>query len=219
MRSSMGFVCDFEAKVENEIALVYIEQGPVRKSMDLPLAVVKGIAGLTRIKLTIRGSQGYAGTVPMSMRQDPIVVATELIVSLEILFCLASSSKDFASFDVLGFGKAKENQFPVLSRMAMDILSVQASSVASVIRIFIQVIEVVGRCLYCRGATNDATQLTDLRYCVDASSDGSSGVVLTPEVNSFAPGEQTVLSHEDVALLVSFCFHIVPVEINLNQKC
>ncbi|GJQ95254.1 cyclin-dependent kinase G-2-like protein [Tanacetum coccineum] len=39
--------------------------------------------------------------------------------------------KDFASYDVLGFWKSKENQFPVLSRMAMDILSVQASSVAS----------------------------------------------------------------------------------------
>ncbi|GKA42690.1 retrovirus-related pol polyprotein from transposon TNT 1-94 [Tanacetum coccineum] len=46
--------------------------------------------------------------------------------------------KDFAllfecigTFDVLGFWKAKENQFPVLSRMAMDILSVQAYSVAS----------------------------------------------------------------------------------------
>ncbi|GJT18427.1 zinc finger BED domain-containing protein RICESLEEPER 2 [Tanacetum coccineum] len=39
--------------------------------------------------------------------------------------------KDFASYDVLGFWKSKENQFPVLSCMAMDILSVQASSVAS----------------------------------------------------------------------------------------
>ncbi|GKA39760.1 putative reverse transcriptase domain-containing protein [Tanacetum coccineum] len=39
--------------------------------------------------------------------------------------------KDFASFDVLGFWKEKETMFPVLSRMAMDIISVQASSVAS----------------------------------------------------------------------------------------
>ncbi|GJY22887.1 zinc finger BED domain-containing protein RICESLEEPER 2-like protein, partial [Tanacetum coccineum] len=37
----------------------------------------------------------------------------------------------FASYDVLGFWKAKESQFPVLSRMAQDILSVQATSVAS----------------------------------------------------------------------------------------
>nr|GEU78524.1 zinc finger BED domain-containing protein RICESLEEPER 2-like [Tanacetum cinerariifolium] len=38
---------------------------------------------------------------------------------------------EFETFDVLGFWKAKETMFPVLSRMAMDILSVQATSVAS----------------------------------------------------------------------------------------
>ncbi|GJS68448.1 allantoate deiminase 2 [Tanacetum coccineum] len=64
---------------------VHIEQGPVLEAVGLPLAVVKGIAGQTRIKLTVRGSQGHAGTVPMSMRQDPMVAAAELIVSLESL--------------------------------------------------------------------------------------------------------------------------------------
>nr|GEZ23837.1 TMV resistance protein N-like [Tanacetum cinerariifolium] len=39
--------------------------------------------------------------------------------------------KEFATFDVLGFWKEKETIFPVLSRMAMDLISVQASSVAS----------------------------------------------------------------------------------------
>nr|GEX68827.1 zinc finger BED domain-containing protein RICESLEEPER 2-like [Tanacetum cinerariifolium] len=39
--------------------------------------------------------------------------------------------KEFAAFDILGFWKGKEIMFPVLSRMAMDIISVQASSVAS----------------------------------------------------------------------------------------
>ncbi|GKD20400.1 zinc finger BED domain-containing protein RICESLEEPER 2 [Tanacetum coccineum] len=38
---------------------------------------------------------------------------------------------EFASFDVLGFWKAKESMFHVLSRMAPDILNVQATSVAS----------------------------------------------------------------------------------------
>ncbi|GJY02231.1 zinc finger BED domain-containing protein RICESLEEPER 2 [Tanacetum coccineum] len=36
--------------------------------------------------------------------------------------------KAFATFDVLGFWKEKETMFPVLSSMAMDIISVQASS-------------------------------------------------------------------------------------------
>ncbi|GJR02827.1 zinc finger BED domain-containing protein RICESLEEPER 2 [Tanacetum coccineum] len=38
---------------------------------------------------------------------------------------------EFKTFDVLDFWKAKETMFPILSRMAMDILSVQATSVAS----------------------------------------------------------------------------------------
>ncbi|KAJ9564804.1 hypothetical protein OSB04_000770 [Centaurea solstitialis] len=73
---------------------VHIEQGPVLESIGLPLAVVKGIAGQTRLKLTVRGSQGHAGTVPMSMRQDPMVAAAELIVSLE---SLCKRPQDFIS--------------------------------------------------------------------------------------------------------------------------
>ncbi|GJW76764.1 zinc finger BED domain-containing protein RICESLEEPER 2 [Tanacetum coccineum] len=38
---------------------------------------------------------------------------------------------EFAGFDVLGFWKAKESMFPILSRMAMDLISVQATLVAS----------------------------------------------------------------------------------------
>nr|GFA04063.1 zinc finger BED domain-containing protein RICESLEEPER 2 [Tanacetum cinerariifolium] len=37
--------------------------------------------------------------------------------------------KEFATFNVLGFWKEKETMFSVLSRMAMDLISVQASSV------------------------------------------------------------------------------------------
>ncbi|GJU46460.1 zinc finger BED domain-containing protein RICESLEEPER 2-like protein [Tanacetum coccineum] len=37
---------------------------------------------------------------------------------------------EFAGFDVLGFWKAKESMYPILSRMARDMLSVQATSVA-----------------------------------------------------------------------------------------
>ncbi|GJW78909.1 zinc finger BED domain-containing protein RICESLEEPER 2-like protein [Tanacetum coccineum] len=37
----------------------------------------------------------------------------------------------FATFDLLGFWKAKKSMYPVLSRMVMDIISVQATSGAS----------------------------------------------------------------------------------------
>ncbi|KAF6158908.1 hypothetical protein GIB67_012325 [Kingdonia uniflora] len=70
---------------------VHIEQGPVLESLGLPLGVVNGIAGQTRLKVTVKGSQGHAGTVPMSMRQDPMTAAAELIILLESLFGEISS--------------------------------------------------------------------------------------------------------------------------------
>ncbi|GJZ27625.1 zinc finger BED domain-containing protein RICESLEEPER 2 [Tanacetum coccineum] len=122
--------------------------------------------------------------------------------------------KDFATFDVLGFWKAKENQFPVLSRMAMDILSVQASSVASesafstsgrlltirrtrltpeslemcmclkdhfrlsgrkqTILLFELPLDVEEGVFNVEVQQNEATQLTDQKIALDASSDGSS---------------------------------------------
>ncbi|KAM3742022.1 hypothetical protein ACB098_07G041100 [Castanea mollissima] len=75
---------------------VHIEQGPVLEWLGFPLGVVKGIAGQTRLKVTVRGSQGHAGTVPMSMRQDPMAAAAELIVLLE---SVCKNPKDFLSYD------------------------------------------------------------------------------------------------------------------------
>ncbi|GKB05313.1 zinc finger BED domain-containing protein RICESLEEPER 2-like protein [Tanacetum coccineum] len=50
---------------------------------------------------------------------------------VQLDFVTHLQTTEFETFDVLGFWKAKETMFPVLSRMAMDILSVQATSVAS----------------------------------------------------------------------------------------
>ncbi|XP_040374387.1 allantoate deiminase 2-like [Rosa chinensis] len=75
---------------------IHIEQGPVLEWVGFPLGVVKGIAGQTRLKVTMRGSQGHAGTVPMSMRHDPMTAAAEAIVLLE---SLCKHPQDFLSFD------------------------------------------------------------------------------------------------------------------------
>ncbi|XP_039156141.1 allantoate deiminase 2-like [Eucalyptus grandis] len=46
--------------------------------------------------VTVKGSQGHAGTVPMSMRQDPMSAAAKLIVLLE---SLCKRPEDFLSFN------------------------------------------------------------------------------------------------------------------------
>jgi allantoate deiminase len=49
------------------------------------------------LQVTVKGSQGHAGTVPMSMRQDPMTGAAELIVLLE---SVCKNPKDYLSCNV-----------------------------------------------------------------------------------------------------------------------
>ncbi|GJQ97563.1 zinc finger BED domain-containing protein RICESLEEPER 2 [Tanacetum coccineum] len=63
-------------------------------------------------------------------RNDPSLSSEyERYINSDLVTLLDNSK--FAAFDLLGFWKAKESMFPVLSHMAMDIISVQATSVAS----------------------------------------------------------------------------------------
>ncbi|GER33153.1 allantoate amidohydrolase [Striga asiatica] len=75
---------------------LHIEQGPVLETAGLPLGLVKGIAGQTRLKVTVKGSQGHAGTVPMKMRQDPMAASAELIVLLE---SMCRKPEDYIFYD------------------------------------------------------------------------------------------------------------------------
>ncbi len=62
---------------------VHIEQGPVLEVRNLPVAVVSGIAGQDRIKLSFTGEAGHAGTVPMSLRKDALCAAADFILAVE----------------------------------------------------------------------------------------------------------------------------------------
>lgn len=62
---------------------VHMEQGPVLEAAGARLAAVAGIAGQTRLGLTVRGEQGHAGTVPMPLRRDPVPAAAHIVAALE----------------------------------------------------------------------------------------------------------------------------------------
>jgi allantoate deiminase len=62
---------------------VHIEQGPVLEAEKLPLGVVTGIVGQTRMRAVVLGEAGHAGTVPMTMRRDALAGAAEIILAVE----------------------------------------------------------------------------------------------------------------------------------------
>jgi hydantoinase/carbamoylase family amidase len=62
---------------------VHIEQGPVLLGSDLPLGIVTAIAGNSRLSVSIEGTAGHAGTVPMSVRNDAAAAAAEVVLCVE----------------------------------------------------------------------------------------------------------------------------------------
>jgi allantoate deiminase len=64
---------------------LHIEQGPVLEARNTALGVVTSISGATRMRLTVTGEAGHAGTVPMALRRDALAAAAEMTLAVESL--------------------------------------------------------------------------------------------------------------------------------------
>ena len=62
---------------------LHIEQGPVMERAGVRLGVVTAIAGQRRLRVTIEGVPGHAGTMPMPGRADALCAAGELVLAVE----------------------------------------------------------------------------------------------------------------------------------------
>jgi allantoate deiminase len=61
----------------------HIEQGPVLESLNLPLGLVEGIFGQSRLDVSFEGQANHAGTTPMHLRRDALAGAAEWIQIVE----------------------------------------------------------------------------------------------------------------------------------------
>lgn len=59
---------------------LHVEQGPVLEDEGVTIGVVEGVQGISWTELTIVGRSAHAGTTPMRLRRDPVLVAAELTV-------------------------------------------------------------------------------------------------------------------------------------------
>ena len=64
-------------------AELHIEQGPVLEAEGLALGVVTAINGFSRLRATLTGMAGHAGTVPMNLRRDALAAAAECVLAVE----------------------------------------------------------------------------------------------------------------------------------------
>jgi allantoate deiminase len=63
----------------------HIEQGPVLEAAGHPLGIVTAITGGAKLAVTLTGTAGHAGTVPMGLRRDAFSAAAEVALAVERL--------------------------------------------------------------------------------------------------------------------------------------
>ncbi|MEM6254237.1 MAG: Zn-dependent hydrolase [Cyanobacteria bacterium P01_D01_bin.156] len=61
---------------------LHVEQGPVLEAAGNPMGLVTGIVGQRRYIIDIEGSASHAGTTPMTMRQDALVAASQIVLAV-----------------------------------------------------------------------------------------------------------------------------------------
>ena len=115
-------VSDSKLTPENLLAFVetHIEQGPVLEQRDLPVGVVKAIAGAKRLLVSVEGMAGHAGTVPMATRLDALVGASEMILAIEKL---AKIYNVLATVGQISNGPNAINVIPGKTEFTVDIRS------------------------------------------------------------------------------------------------
>lgn len=86
---------------------LHIEQGPILEEKNLAIAAVNGIAGAKRYLIELEGTAGHAGTVPMALRSDPLVLISQWISQLNAN-ALSTSAEPFPVLATVG----RLNVFP-----------------------------------------------------------------------------------------------------------
>jgi allantoate deiminase len=97
----------------------HIEQGPVLEHLNLPLGVVDGIAGQSRLMLHFEGKANHAGTTPMALRHDALAGAAEWIVAVERI--AHESSQLVATVGRIAVEPGAGNVIPGAAQASLDV--------------------------------------------------------------------------------------------------
>ncbi len=100
---------------------LHIEQGPVLEAEGMPVGIVTAINGGSRGTVTIRGTSGHAGTVPMDMRRDALTAAAEIVLAVEAL--ARQQTQLAATVGVLRLPNGAVNTIPGWSQLTYDLRS------------------------------------------------------------------------------------------------
>lgn len=101
---------------------LHIEQGPLLEHEGEALGVVTSIAGQSRLRVTLGGEAGHAGTVPMRLRRDAMMAAAEACQLIEATARAADPADALvATVGTLQLAPGAVNVIPAEARFTLDI--------------------------------------------------------------------------------------------------
>lgn len=115
-------------KIDASLEL-HIEQGGILDRDQIDIGIVNGIVGIERYLVTISGTKNHAGTTPMSLRDDAMVKAANLIVELDDL----ARKTDPDMVCTMGFLQASPgvaNVIPGQVELSVEVRAMEPASIA-----------------------------------------------------------------------------------------
>lgn len=102
---------------------LHIEQGAVLESLKIGIGVVTTISAPTDLNIKVKGRQGHAGATPMSMRNDALAAAAEIILKLEAIATADENPSTVATVGKLSVYPGASNVIPGAAEFTIDIRS------------------------------------------------------------------------------------------------
>ncbi|MEJ7586661.1 MAG: M20 family metallo-hydrolase [Ferruginibacter sp.] len=100
---------------------LHIEQGPVLDLAHHPLGVVSGISGPLWLTVKLKGMAGHTGSVPMTIRQDALVGAAEIILALNRIATQVPGAPTVGTVGTLTVFPASRNIIPEEVTFTVDL--------------------------------------------------------------------------------------------------
>jgi hydantoinase/carbamoylase family amidase len=137
---------------------LHIEQGKVLETSETTIGIVTAIAAPTRLRVTLIGQADHSGATPMSLRQDALTAAAELILLVEKL---AQKEANYGSVGTTGIIKATPgvmNVIPGKVELGIDIRGICPESKKKLVENFIEEAKAITQL---RGISTEIEKLTD----------------------------------------------------------
>ncbi|HEX7064242.1 MAG TPA: M20 family metallo-hydrolase [Bacillales bacterium] len=100
---------------------LHIEQGPVLQDKEVPVGIVMGISGPLWLTVTLEGFAGHAGSVPMNLRQDALLGASEIVTRFNEIVRQNSNASTVGTVGSLQVFPDSRNAIPERTEFTIDL--------------------------------------------------------------------------------------------------